>query len=75
MIRKNFLSSKRFWAGLISMLTGLSLIFTGERSLSDPAFLGEVIMTTIGFIQTIIGLTSKDVIVAGRVKWDERKVE
>jgi len=65
---KNFLNSKRFWAGLLALLTGLSLIFTGEKSLADPAFLGEIIMTAIGLIQTIIALTSTDKVVLGRVR-------
>ena len=62
---KNFLSSKRFWAGLIALITGLGFIFTGEKSLSDPAFLGEILMTAIGFIQTIIALISTDKITLG----------
>uniref|UniRef100_A0A6H2A3R4 Uncharacterized protein n=1 Tax=viral metagenome TaxID=1070528 RepID=A0A6H2A3R4_9ZZZZ len=62
---KNFLSSKRFWAGLVALITGLGFIFTGEKNLADPAFLGEIIMTAIGFLQTIIALTSTDKVVLG----------
>ena len=65
---KNFLSSKRFWAGFLALLTGISLIFTGEKSLADPAFLGEIIMTAIGLVQTIIALTSTAKVVMGRVR-------
>ena len=65
---KNFLTSKRFWAGLVALITGLGFIFTGEKSLADPAFLGEIIMTAIGLVQTIIALISRDKVVLGRVR-------
>ena len=65
---KNFLKSKRFWTGLVALITGIGFIFTGEKSLADPAFLGEIIMTAIGLVQTIVALTSTDKIIAGRVK-------
>ena len=65
---KNFLSSKRFWAGLVALITGIGFIFTGEKSLANPAFLGEIIMTAIGLVQTIVALTSTNKVVLGSVK-------
>lgn len=73
MERKNFLSSKRFWAGAIALITGISFVFTGEKSFTEQ--LPFIITTAIGLIQTIIALTSKDMIVAGKVNWKNRKVE
>ena len=60
---KNFLSSKRFWAGLIGLLTSASLVFTGEKSFADQLpFIATGIMS---LIQTVIALTSTDKVVLG----------
>ena len=53
---KNFLSSKRFWAGVIGIITSFSLIFTGEKTFTEQVpFMAT---TIIALIQTIIALTS-----------------
>ena len=63
---KNFLSSKRFWTGLIALITGISFVFTGEKTFTQQ--LPFIITTAIGLIQTIIALTSTAKVVLGRVK-------
>ena len=62
---KDILKSKRFWSGLISLLTGVSFILTGEKAWDAMA--GELLLTAIGLVQTVIALTSnKTVTVGGR---------
>ena len=72
-MKKNFLSSKRFWAGAIALITGISLVFTGEKSFAEQ--LPFIITTGIGLVQTIIALTSKDIVVMGKVSWTDREVK
>ena len=62
---KNILSSKRFWTGAIGLTTGISLVLTGEKSLSDGQFLGELFMTGWSLVQTIIALTSNKTVTVG----------
>lgn len=50
--------SKRIWVGFIGILTSISLLVTGEQSLQDPAFLSELILGGISFIQLIVGIVS-----------------
>ena len=57
---KNLLSSKRFWSGVIATLTSLSLIFTGEKTLTDQ--LPFIVTTVLALIQTFIALRSVDVV-------------
>lgn len=60
---KNFLSSKRFWAGAIALITSISLIFTGEKTFSEQVpFMAT---TILALIQTVIALVSTDKIVLG----------
>ena len=56
-MEKGILKSKRFWTGLIALITGISLIFTGDKAFNDV--LPELVLTLIGLVQTIIGVTSK----------------
>ena len=53
---KQWYSSKRFWTGIITLITGISLILTGEKTLNEQ--LPEIIMTGLGLIQFIIAITS-----------------
>jgi len=62
---KSIIKSKRFWAGLIGIVTSISLIFTGEQSLSNPEFIGELFMGIWSFVQTIVALTSNSTITVG----------
>lgn len=64
---KNILSSKRFWTGIISIITAASLVFTNEKSLSDTTFLGECFMLVMGFVQTVVSLRSTSEITVGGV--------
>jgi len=63
---KNILSSKRFWTGVIAILTSVSFIFTGEKSITEQ--LPFIVTTALGLIQTIVALTSTAKVVIGRVK-------
>lgn len=60
---KQFYKSKRFWAGVIALITGLSLVFTGEKSLSDS--IPEIIVVVVGIVQTILGLGTNSTVLVG----------
>lgn len=68
---KEVIESKRFWAGAIALITGISFIFTGEKSFTEQ--LPFVITTAIGLIQTIIALTSSKAVNLGFGKYTYRK--
>ena len=62
---KQFYKSKRFWAGVIGIITGVSLILTGEKTLQEA--LPELVLTAIGLLQFIIAMVSgKPVAFGGR---------
>ncbi len=63
---KNFLSSKRFWTGAIAIITSVSFIFTGEKTLTEQ--LPFIITTALGLIQTVIALGSTAKVVLGKAK-------
>jgi len=60
---KQIYASKRFWAGLTTVIGCIALIATGEESLMDA--LPEVIVGVIAFVQTIIALTSNSSVAIG----------
>lgn len=60
---KQWYASKRLWAGVLSLITGVSLILTGDKSLND--MLPELIMTAFGLIQTVVALISGDPVAFG----------
>lgn len=60
---KQWYASKRLWTGVLSLLTGVSLILTGDKSLND--MLPELIMTAFGLIQTVVALISGDPVAFG----------
>lgn len=49
-------TSKRFWAGLITLLTGITFIITGEKGINEV--LPELVMTAFGLVQFIIAVVS-----------------
>jgi len=53
---KQWYTSKRLWTGVIAIITGLSLIFTGEKTLQEV--IPELVMTGFGLVQLIVGLIS-----------------
>jgi len=60
---KQFYTSKRFWAGLAALIAGIGLIATGEEGIADA--LPEIIITVIGLVQTILGMTSTGNVAVG----------
>jgi len=60
---KPIYKSKRAWAGVIALITGISLVATGEESLMDA--IPELAVIIIGLVQTIIALTSSSTITLG----------
>ena len=64
-MNKQFYRSKRFYAGLAALITGIGLIATGEQSVMDA--LPEIIMTVIGLVQTILGVVSTGNVAVGNV--------
>ena len=63
-MNKQWYNSKRLWAVVLSFLTGITLILTGEKTLNE--MLPELVMTLFGLVQTIIGLMSGDPVEFGR---------
>jgi len=62
---KSLFKSSRFWTGLISLLTMVSLIFTGEKTFAEQ--LPLIVAAAFGLLQTIIGITSNtNLTVAGK---------
>lgn len=53
---KKWIKSKRLWTGVIALITGLSLILTGEKTLEEQ--LPTLILTGIGLAQFIVALVS-----------------
>ena len=60
---KSIVKSKRFWTGVVALITGISFLFTGEKSADQV--IPELVMTVIGIVQTIIAITSKAEISVG----------
>lgn len=60
---KSIMSSKRLWTGVIALITGISMMLTGEKTWEAVA--PELLMTGIGLVQTIIALTSKATLTVG----------
>jgi len=56
--QKQWYTSKRLWTGVIGLITGISLLVTGEKNFSDPAVQAELVMTLISLAQTIVGVIS-----------------
>ncbi len=53
---KSLFASKRFWAGVITLITGVSFILTGEKTFEQ--MLPEIILTVFALGQMIIAVTS-----------------
>ena len=53
---KNLFKSKRFWLGLIGLVTITSMIFTGEKTLQEQ--LPLIIADGFAFVQLVIGVIS-----------------
>ncbi len=62
-MEKQWYKSKRLWVGTISIITGISMVATGEKTLQE--ILPELIMTGFGLVQLIIGMVSGDPIAFG----------
>ena len=62
-MEKSLLKSKRFWVGLIALLTQLSLIFTGEKEFAEQ--LPLIVTSSFTLIQMIVGVLSKDNLTVG----------
>lgn len=60
---KQWFRSKRLWVGILSLLTSVSLLLTGEKSWAELS--SEVVLGAFGVIQTIIALVSGDPIAFG----------
>jgi hypothetical protein len=63
MEEKSVFKSSRFWTGLISLLTMVSLIFTGEKTFAEQ--LPLIVAAAFGLLQTIIGITSNSTLTVG----------
>lgn len=60
---KQLYQSKRLWAGVIALITGISIIATGEKTWIDQ--LPELVLVLVGIVQTVLGLTSNSQIYVG----------
>jgi len=62
-MEKQWYKSKRLWTGALTLVTGISLIFTGEKTLQE--MLPELVMTTLGLVQLVVAMASGDPIAFG----------
>jgi len=67
---KEFYKSKRFWVGLTALVTGVGMIVTGDKSFNEV--LPELILTVLGLIQAVLGLTTNTPITVGGVVLGKR---
>ena len=65
-MEKSLLHSKRFWTGVIALLTSVSLFLTGEKTLAVQMPL--IITTAFGLVQTVISILSSDNLTIGGKK-------
>lgn len=65
-MNKQFYQSKRFWVGIIGLITGISVILTGEKTLNQQ--LPEIVLTLISIVQTVLGITQNDAVYVGSTK-------
>jgi len=61
---KQLWQSKRFWAGVIALITGVSMIATGEKTVAE--LIPEIATTVFGLIQTLLGLYTNTPVALGR---------
>jgi uncharacterized membrane protein len=61
---KSVFQSKRFWSGVIAIITSLSLVITGEKTFNQ--LLPEIILTLVGIAQMFFGITSNTELTFGR---------
>ncbi|MCL5072311.1 MAG: hypothetical protein M1308_15680 [Actinobacteria bacterium] len=62
-MEKNFFRDSRFWTGIVFIVTAVGYIVTGEKTLNQ--LLPEIIITVIGIIQIVLGITVNDPIKVG----------
>jgi hypothetical protein len=61
---KSLFKSSRFWAGVIAILTLVSSIFTGEKTLQEQ--LPLIVAAGFSLLQLIIGITSNTTLTVGK---------
>ncbi len=62
-MEKQWYTSKRLWVGVISIITGISMIITGEKTLQE--MLPELVMTGFGLVQLFVGMASGEPVAFG----------
>jgi len=62
---KNLFKSKRFWSGIVALITGVSFIIIGDKTLEQV--LPELVLTVFSLVQMIIAITSGQEIEIGGV--------
>jgi len=65
-MEKSIFKSKRFWVGLIALITQLSIVFTGEKTFAQQ--LPLIVTSSFTLIQMIIGVLSGDNLTVGGKK-------
>lgn len=60
---KNLFASKRFWSGVIGLVTITSMIFTGEKTFQEQIPL--LVADLFSLVQLIIGVTSNQTLELG----------
>jgi len=62
---KNLFKSKRFWSGIVALITGVSFIIIGDKTFEQV--LPELVLTVFSLVQMIIAITSGQEIEIGGV--------
>jgi hypothetical protein len=64
--QKSLFKSKRFWTAIVALITELSLVFTGEKTVAEQ--LPLIVTMAFTLLQAIISVTSNtDLTVGGKV--------
>jgi hypothetical protein len=70
-MEKNFYLDKRFWTGLVFILTAVGYLVTGEKTLNQ--LLPEIVITLIGIVQIVLGVTENNSIKVGNKVFGGKK--
>jgi len=62
-ISKEWFRSKRFWAGIVMLVTGIGTVSTGDKTWIEA--LPMLIMTGIGIVQAILGIATNTPVAFG----------
>ena len=69
-MEKQFWKSKKFWTGLVVLVSGIGALFTGEKTFEQV--LPEIVVTVFGIIQTFLAFKEGDPVAFGNKVFGRR---